>query len=240
MLKNVSIVMYSHSDYSDAWAPFFGQATKYMPKLKKYAIVDDDVGKIPDNWEVIKYDPAEPYNERFAHGLRQVETKLCIFHHEDMPLFEAPRLDLIADYAKMLRKEDISFIRLLKGEFLGQHPYKDYEGVYTIPWLGQHNFSVQPSLWKTDKLLEVYEKTKVRHIREFEPKSQQTCMYNNIHGTYAYYGEPKRGLYHYDSIVYPYVATAIVKGKWNLTEYKEELGALLEEYGINPEERGFV
>jgi hypothetical protein len=45
-------------------------------------------------------------------------------------------------------------------------------------------------------------------------------------------------LYHYDSFVYPYVATAINKGKWNLNEYTEELNPIFEEYGINPFERG--
>jgi hypothetical protein len=50
--------------------------------------------------------------------------------------------------------------------------------------------------------------------------------------------EKRRGLYHYDSFVYPYVATAINKGKWNLNEYTEELNPIFEEYGINPFERG--
>ena len=41
--------------------------------------------------------------------------------------------------------------------------------------------------------------------------------------TKIYKGENKRGAHHYDSSVYPYIATAIVKGKWNVTEYKNEL-----------------
>ena len=33
----------------------------------------------------------------------------------------------------------------------------------------------------------------------------------------------KRGKYHYDSSVFPYVCTAVIKGKWNFKEYKKEL-----------------
>ena len=38
-------------------------------------------------------------------------------------------------------------------------------------------------------------------------------------------------MYHFDSLVYPYIATAIVKGKWNFQEYPE-LKKLLDSYNI--------
>ena len=43
---------------------------------------------------------------------------------------------------------------------------------------------------------------------------------------------------HYDSNVYPYIATALVRGKWNLSEYKNELGFILKENNIIFEKRG--
>jgi hypothetical protein len=52
--------------------------------------------------------------------------------------------------------------------------------------------------------------------------------------------EKKRGMYHYDSSVFPYIATAINKGKWNYSEYQTELDSLFAEYQINPFERGIV
>jgi hypothetical protein len=52
--------------------------------------------------------------------------------------------------------------------------------------------------------------------------------------------EIKRGVYHCDSIVFPYIATAINKGKWNTSEYKKELDILFKEYNINPNMRGEV
>ena len=35
--------------------------------------------------------------------------------------------------------------------------------------------------------------------------------------------DKKRGKYHYDSSVFPYICTAVIKGKWNYNEYKKEL-----------------
>jgi len=50
--------------------------------------------------------------------------------------------------------------------------------------------------------------------------------------------EDKRGLFHWDSNIYPYIATAVVKGKWDYECYPEELDKLLHDYGIDPDIRG--
>lgn len=42
----------------------------------------------------------------------------------------------------------------------------------------------------------------------------------------------KRGMSHYDSSIWPYIATAIVKGRWNFSEYPNELKYLFDEYSI--------
>jgi hypothetical protein len=41
-------------------------------------------------------------------------------------------------------------------------------------------------------------------------------------------------------LVFPYIATAINKGKWNMSEYSKELDFLFKEYNVNPFERGIV
>ena len=80
----------------------------------------------------------------------------------------------------------------------------------------------------------------VNHIREFEPRAQEICKYFKIRGLYTHNGEPKRGELHWDTSVYPYIATAIVKGKWNLSQYEKELGMLLRKYIIDPSDRGTI
>ena len=47
-----------------------------------------------------------------------------------------------------------------------------------------------------------------------------------------------RGGNHYDSNVYPYIATALVRGKWNINEYPNELGNILKNYNIEINKRG--
>jgi hypothetical protein len=49
--------------------------------------------------------------------------------------------------------------------------------------------------------------------------------------------DKKRGMHHYDSSTYPYIATAIVKGKWYTSDYPE-IKELLKTYKIEISERG--
>jgi hypothetical protein len=43
---------------------------------------------------------------------------------------------------------------------------------------------------------------------------------------------------HWDSSIFPYIATAIVKGKWNIGEYEKELKPILDEWNIDVNVRG--
>ena len=190
---------------------------------------------------MVEYEEALPYNERFAQGLSQVESKYCILHHEDMPLYGAPKIEKLEEYVRLLEEDDeLHYIKLIKGGETRQIPYKTSRDVFVIPHNSPYIFAVQPTIWKTDKLRIVYEQTRVAHIREFEPKSQNVCRTHHIRGAYCYNYEPQRGMHHYDSSVYPYIATAIVKGHWNISEYRNELLPLLQQYEIDMDERGAV
>ncbi len=61
-----------------------------------------------------------------------------------------------------------------------------------------------------------------------------------MNGVFYYNGEPKRGMYHYDSEIFPHVSTALVKGKWNMSEYESELGLLMSKYKVDLSIRGAV
>tara|TARA_A100001015_G_C14984699_1_gene711006 strand:+ start:187 stop:1725 length:1539 start_codon:yes stop_codon:yes gene_type:complete len=236
--NNFSIVMYSHSSYSDSWPMFFGQTDKYFNNCKKYIFCDDDCSLVPDNWVCVKYDENLPYNKRVASCLEKVEEQIIIFHHEDMPLYLKPKYDELDRVCEILKKEKIDFVKLLKGGTTHEDPqYKFYRNLFKITD-SAHYMAVQPTLWKTKSLQKVYEKANVSHIREFENLASSICIDEEIRGIYTYAGEPKVGMHHYSSRVYPYVATAISAGKWNTKEYKKELLQLSREYEIDLQERG--
>ena len=50
----------------------------------------------------------------------------------------------------------------------------------------------------------------------------------------------KRGKFHCDSEYYPFIATALFKGKWTISEYPIELKKLFTKYKIDPLIRGGI
>tara|TARA_R110002012_G_scaffold157100_1_gene318133 strand:+ start:274 stop:996 length:723 start_codon:yes stop_codon:yes gene_type:complete len=240
MKENITMIMYSHSSYSDVWAPFFNQSEKFTPEYKKILFSDDDLGKTPHNWDFIQYEESDSYSDRMYKCLEKIETDLCFLHHEDMFLYAAPDKELLSIYENIVLNEDIDFIRLLRSVDIPSFRYRGIETLSPVPSHSQYFFSVQPTICKTKSLLRIYQNTKIDHIRQFEPHVQQVCRDLKIKGLFHYNQEPKRGDHHYDSSVYPYIATAIVKGQWNLSGYPEELGNILIKNNINADKRGKV
>jgi len=102
-------------------------------------------------------------------------------------------------------------------------------------------FSIQPTIWKTERLIELLENNLGQSIWEFETVGQEYCRKANYKGLYSFHRDDvQRGHFHWHSTIYPYIATAIHKGKWVTSEYPAELAQVFSDYDINPEIRGEI
>lgn len=236
-----SLVFYSHFDYSDVWPLLFKQTDKYYPNHKKYLFTNKANDLVPEGWIVVKYDENLSYQKRVFECLKSVEEEILIFSHEDMVLYAEPDYIEIEKLSKLLKISDIDIIKLIRAEYT-QEPYRKqylYNNVYENPY--NLYFAIQPSLCKKNKLSKIYEDTGGKTIWEFESESSRTALVNRIKSCMYYRGtENKKGLYHWDSEIYPYIATAIVKGKWNFESYEEILTKMLNELNIDKNIRGCV
>ena len=95
-------------------------------------------------------------------------------------------------------------------------------------------FSIQPSIWKKDKLISILKKNLNVNIWDLEYKSQRVVRKLNIQIGVLAGNCKQRGMYHCDSEYYPYIATALFKGKWTISEYEKELSILFDKYNIDP------
>tara|TARA_Y100000114_G_scaffold40536_1_gene36039 strand:- start:12764 stop:13435 length:672 start_codon:yes stop_codon:yes gene_type:complete len=220
---------------------FFGQVDKYFPNnISRYVFSNEKSDCIPENWQLIQYEDSLSYNKRVASCLKNIKEEYAIFHHEDMPLYAEPDLNFISSKINLMKEDSIDYIKLIKGGNLNfsEKKYKGEKCLYHLPKNGDSYFSVQPCLVKLKSLLKLYENCNINKVHEFEPKAHILSRIMGHKNLYYYNNEPKRGLGHWDSSVYPYVATAIVKGKWNYSEYSKELTELHETYSVDKSIRG--
>ena len=187
------------------------------------------------------------YRDQFLSGIKHVKEEYCIYISEDYILYDNVQENTINEYNKVLDDNPhLSFIRFIKGgianlSFPKYAGRKDlFELHHSIPYF----YTNQAALWRTRDLEKIHQHGPNLHIanmdyeNSFEWRATQTCQELDIKGLFCYHGEKKRGMYHYDSNVFPHIATALVKGKWNISEYQEELLPLVKKYRINIKDRG--
>jgi hypothetical protein len=242
-MDNVALVVNTHSSYSDLWNMFFDKKNHYFPNIKTY--VFSDSGEFDENCTVVHYDKDKNFRSQFLSCIGAVKEDYCIFISEDYILCDYPNEELLNRYMGVLEEHKyLSFVRLLKGASFGEPNFKGHKDLFELSNVLPYFYSQSAALWKTKHLEAIFAKGPDLHIagtnedQQFEIAANKVCQHLDMRGLYSYHGEPKRGIYHHDSVVFPHIATAIIKGKWNLSEYPKELTPLLEEYNINPELRG--
>ena len=220
-------IVYSHSSCKDVLTVFKSQHSKHC--TFPLHIISDYEG------EYI-YNNVDPYYKHWIDHLHQIPDNYFIYNQEDFILYDDVDVDKIMYLQKVLElNPKYSFIRLIKSgqnlsnQEIGPNLYET--GVKSFPL-----YSMQATIWKKSKFIELYEATKQKKWFECEAY-EKACLDLSIEGLYYYNNEPKRGG-HYDSSIYPYIATAVVRGKWNFKEYKKELKPLLTKNNINPTLRG--
>jgi len=147
-----------------------------------------------------------------------------------MILFNSIKVDYIKKYYNYIKNNEANSIKLI----LAGDTFSESSIDSTLVYNDYSKFSIQPTIVTKEFFLTTLNSVGQLNIWEFEQAVSPTGRDYMV----RIGSEKKRGLYHYDSLVFPYIATAINKGKWNLIEYEDVLNPLFEEYNINPFERG--
>ena len=239
-LGAVANVLYSHTDYDDVWPVFFGQQEKFLGPLgENYIFLNRFSDKVPSHWTQVLYPDTVSYTERLSHCLKQIDCEVLLFQHEDMFLYGTPNVSALKSILRLLTapKSRLDYVRLVRGgRYFGTAIPGNWKfsRMYRLsPWL----LSVQPSFWRRDAMLKLVTELSGKNIWEFESAGQRVFRKLGIRGATINEKGLRRGKYHWDNTIYPFVATAIVKGKWNMSEYSDVLDSILQINGLDPEQR---
>lgn len=242
-MENVGLVVNTVSSYSDLWKMFFGQLEKHFPNNKVYVFTDVSEG-LPNYCIPILYNPKNNFRTQYLTCIKQVPEKFVIYLNDDYILYDNVNVELINQYVNIMNLDNtIAFIKTNRNNNTTSKKYNGRDDLYYLSPHGEYFFSQNVAIWRTDVLTKIHELGPDWHIAntrgmQFEHAANDICKNLKINGLYAYHGEPKRGVHHYDSIVFPYIASAIIIRRWNIKEYSKELIPLLNEYGIDLKIRG--
>ena len=246
----ISFIVYSHSEYDDCWPAFFGRLRKHCShEFDGYYLFSDSTNeKMDGRFQHIAYNNNDAYTTRMLSCLRQIDTPYCLYQHEDMMLYDNVHEEYFQeclDYNQGKGPYPIDCIKLHKsGSPHDNQPSNDWSvkgsDVMKMSLLNfDIIFSIQPTLWKTEKLIDLLEHNQGLNGWEFETHGQSRCKEVMLSACYTQHKtDKKRGMLHWDSLVWPYIATAVFKGKWCTNEYPKELQEMFEEYNIDPSIRG--
>lgn len=226
------LVIYTHTDMEDIWNPFFDRISEYMGQYKKYVFVNKDSELLPSDCIKVFYDDSLKYTERLNQCIKSINEEVILFTHEDMILYSKPDYELLKKYEEYVSSGNANAIKLI-ATTPNKFDKSDLDD--TLVTSEYSKFSIQPTIIKKETFSKIFENTSY-NIWEFESNINE----NELHYMSFIGKEKKRGIFHYDSYVYPYIATAINKGKWNLSEYQNELNDIFEKYDINPFDRGIA
>ena len=227
-------IVYTHSNCSDLWEMFIKQNQKHS-NLPLFFITDKLIPNFPEDSQYV-YNEEDNYSDVWIAVLNKINTDYFIYLQEDFILYDNVKIHKLNEYIEVLKNSDYSFVRLIKsGEVNGTVTNTLFEISSDNPYI----FAMQATIWKTKDyiniLQNVHEEKWLETLKYIEYMSK-----NNIKGLSHYDNELKRGGNHYDSNVYPYIATALVKGKWIISEYSDELTKLLINYNIDQNKRGIL
>ena len=233
-MKKCAIVTYTNSACSDVWPIYFGQLDKHAPWLKSYVFSNENPGC--KNHEFIKYDATKPYYIQWTECLKSVREEYVVYAQEDFVLYDDVKQGAFDKFTKFIDASGYDYVRPIRCGF-DNSLNNVCDNYYEVNPNTDDAFMMQITLWKKSKLRDVYLTAKSEKWLEGK-HWRDAARTLGIRGVFTYNGEPKRGAYHHDSNDYPYICTAISRGKWSLHQYYNELMPLLKVYGVNYEARG--
>lgn len=242
--QDYAIVVNANSNSKDIWPMFFGQLEKFYADQKIYVFSDIE-DPIIEKYSVIKYDPLEMFRSQYLKCIQQVKEKFVLYLNDDYILYDKADEEKISDCVNVLQENNnISCIRFTRGPNFTLSKFKD--NLYYLTHNQEYFYSQTATLWKRDILEKIHFLGPDKHIGlkgethgHFEYEANKICKDLDLSGLIYFDNEEKRGG-HYDSKIFPYIASALIKGRWNMSEYVNELSKLIKDYKIDITKRQFI
>lgn len=217
IMKDTCIIVYTHSNSNKVWKPYFGRLEKHANGIEVFALSNtDDIKNYVKSENCYIYKEEESFTQSWLNAFAALKIdkyKYFVYNQEDFILYDDINVEMLNE-AKALIEDGINnFTKLIKS--------------------GHSEFCFQSTLNNIEKYKKFISKYPIEKIwDEAYLSAKSTTEYRCNYMPEEWVGF-KRGMFHYDSKIWPYIATALNKGKWNTHEYPYELDNIFSEYKMN-------
>lgn len=233
-LGDLSLVTYSHNEYREITRVFYESVEEHFNCFKRRYLISNMYNhKFAEQAEQVIYNEAENYVDRLIQGLVQVESDYILFCHEDMVLTGQPSMRHVQDAFQLVKSGRLDYFSFARGGIQVGTPILGLKSVNKyLNWLSPWIFSIQPSIWNKRSLISLLQHHRGMGIWEFEAAAQKTFRKKGLRGGFSRKKGRKRGSLHWDTPLFPFIATLVVKGELNWKEYPDEVEELCQSRGL--------
>ena len=246
-IKDLKWITHTHTDYYDVCKIYNGEMPLYLWGDEfwdnHYYLINSEYKSKKEELRLsgnfFYYEDDLFYPLRLLNILSNINSEIIVLDHEDMILYDKANLDQINKALKLIEKKNLDSVRFIKN-INAKYNNIDNSKVEIIDKKSEWIFSIQPSIWRRESLISLLKKNLNVNIWQLEYRSQKVVRKLGLNiGVLAGDGK-KRGKFHCDSQYYPFIATALFKGKWTISEYPIELKKIFKKYKIDPLIRGGI
>jgi hypothetical protein len=238
LASQLSILTHTNSECQDLYAMYFSSLRRYFldiaPKPTHHVVAVDQPIIGYYDIEQIFYNSTESVSSRLSRALESITSDLVLFMYEDYVLYAPADVEKIQQFANTIQEDNrIGFIRLLQSGAPFDGLYN--KDLYKIQPDASYFFSTQATIWRTSVLKKLMQMNLMQRPQSEQVLSPYLADICNLGLCVTAQGPAVGG--HYDSVCFPYIATACVGKKWNISEYPQLVNILMDN-NIDPSVRG--
>lgn len=239
-MRDLALFCWSHTSYQDLLPAFIGQFVRHCPAIiTGYVTLEAACDLSIAPFQQLLSSESLPYWQRLVDNLSAIEEEFILYCQEDFILYDKVNTDELKRVFQWGKTNNCACIKLLRSgadRLSSPLSYRLYQSSADLAAVHQ------AAIWKKSELIRLVTACKPVSVRDFEKDglaSKAMMMLGMQSCFYFHEQSPPRGG-HYDSFIFPYTATAVSAGRWNMTEYGREIQAIAKDYNLALEQRGHI
>jgi hypothetical protein len=231
MKETCTLFVNSTDAFADCWKPFFHLLADYWPACPMEIVLNSETKQFPDPPIPVRttrigsryLGSPRFWTAALQAGLEQVHTPLILYVQEDYFLNAPVREVDVLEFQSIMAAEQLSHIRFVTFPCGAPYrPHPQYPKLWEIPQRADYRICLQAGLWRKSSLL--------KYLKDGEsPWHLEICGTERSHRVADSLFTVNADLFdNAGKMVFPYVPTGIVKGKW----YRPAVEPLFAEHKI--------